>query len=55
MTERTYIVNKNMSLYPLWKGEGPPAAQLDIELTERCNNACIHCCINRPEIGRAHV
>ena len=21
---------------------------LDIELTERCNNACIHCCINRP-------
>jgi MoaA/NifB/PqqE/SkfB family radical SAM enzyme len=23
-------------------------AQLDIELTERCNNDCIHCCINRP-------
>lgn len=23
-------------------------AQLDIELTERCPNACIHCCINRP-------
>ena len=23
-------------------------AHLDIELTERCNNACIHCCINRP-------
>jgi len=22
--------------------------QLDIELTERCNNDCIHCCINRP-------
>ena len=22
--------------------------QLDIELTERCNNACIHCCINQP-------
>ncbi len=22
---------------------------LDIELTERCNNACIHCCINQPE------
>ncbi|MFC2064443.1 radical SAM protein [Chloroflexota bacterium] len=21
---------------------------LDIELTERCNNACIHCCINLP-------
>jgi radical SAM protein with 4Fe4S-binding SPASM domain len=22
--------------------------QLDVELTERCNNDCIHCCINRP-------
>jgi len=22
--------------------------KLDIELTERCNNNCIHCCINRP-------
>lgn len=22
--------------------------QLDLELTERCNNDCIHCCINRP-------
>jgi len=22
--------------------------QLDIELTERCNNDCIHCCINLP-------
>jgi radical SAM protein with 4Fe4S-binding SPASM domain len=23
-------------------------SQVDIELTERCNNDCIHCCINRP-------
>ena len=23
--------------------------QLDFELTERCNNNCIHCCINLPE------
>jgi len=22
--------------------------EIDIELTERCNNDCIHCCINRP-------
>ena len=22
--------------------------RMDIELTERCNNNCIHCCINRP-------
>ncbi|MGA7886080.1 MAG: radical SAM protein, partial [Acidobacteriaceae bacterium] len=25
-----------------------PFALVDIELTERCNNDCIHCCINRP-------
>ena len=48
MAERTYILKNNMSHDPLWKGEGPPAAHLDIELTERCNNACIHCCINKP-------
>ena len=24
-------------------------SQLDIELTDRCNNACIHCYINQPE------
>ncbi len=48
MTERTYIFINNMGHDPLWKGEGTPAAHLDIELTERCNNACIHCCINRP-------
>ena len=23
--------------------------QIDIELTERCNNNCIHCCVNQPE------
>jgi radical SAM protein with 4Fe4S-binding SPASM domain len=26
---------------------------LDIELTERCNNNCVHCCINRPAADRA--
>jgi radical SAM protein with 4Fe4S-binding SPASM domain len=26
----------------------PALPNLDIELTERCNNNCIHCCINRP-------
>lgn len=24
-------------------------SQIDIELTERCNNNCVHCCINLPE------
>jgi molybdenum cofactor biosynthesis enzyme MoaA len=32
----------------LWQTGGPLLGQLDIELTERCNNNCIHCCINLP-------
>ncbi len=32
----------------LWQGKTLPLGQLDIELTERCNNDCIHCCINLP-------
>jgi MoaA/NifB/PqqE/SkfB family radical SAM enzyme len=28
-------------------------SSLDIELTERCNNDCIHCCINMPANDRA--
>lgn len=41
----------------------PQLSQLDIELTERCNNNCIHCCINLPandaaranELGTAKI
>jgi radical SAM protein with 4Fe4S-binding SPASM domain len=29
--------------------------QLDIELTERCNNNCIHCCINLPQDDPARI
>ncbi|MCJ7546624.1 MAG: radical SAM protein [Deltaproteobacteria bacterium] len=32
----------------LWKGRAPLLSRLDIELTERCNNNCIHCYINVP-------
>ena len=31
----------------------PRLGQLDIELTERCNNNCIHCCINLPAGDRS--
>ncbi|MGD0228086.1 MAG: radical SAM protein [Terriglobia bacterium] len=37
---------------PLWKQKAPLLPQLDIELTERCNNDCIHCCINLPASDR---
>jgi MoaA/NifB/PqqE/SkfB family radical SAM enzyme len=32
----------------LWEQKAPLLTHLDIELTERCNNDCIHCCINLP-------
>jgi radical SAM protein with 4Fe4S-binding SPASM domain len=32
----------------LWKGNPPLLSTLDLELTERCNNNCIHCYINLP-------
>jgi len=37
----------------LWKDKAPLVTHLDMELTERCNNNCIHCCINLPEEDRA--
>jgi MoaA/NifB/PqqE/SkfB family radical SAM enzyme len=36
----------------LWRDGRPVLTALDIELTERCDNRCIHCCINRPEHDR---
>jgi radical SAM protein with 4Fe4S-binding SPASM domain len=36
----------------LWKSGGPLLAWLDIELTERCNNDCVHCNVNRPANDR---
>jgi len=32
----------------LWARKGPRLGRLDVELTERCNNNCIHCYINLP-------
>jgi radical SAM protein with 4Fe4S-binding SPASM domain len=37
----------------LWQNRKPLLGHLDIELTERCNNGCIHCCINLPAEDRA--
>jgi radical SAM protein with 4Fe4S-binding SPASM domain len=50
MAENTsYAVRKILGRDQLWKGGGPKLARIDIELTERCNNNCIHCYINQPE------
>ena len=32
----------------LWKGGRPRLVRLDLELTERCNNDCLHCSVNLP-------
>jgi len=43
-----YIVRLSSQGSPLWETTRPILMELDIELTERCNNNCIHCCINLP-------
>jgi len=44
-----YIRKLRSNEFRLWRDKRPLLGQLDIELTERCNNACLHCLINRPE------
>lgn len=48
MTTSTYVVKRKIGQVPLWRKARPRLERLDIELTERCNNDCVHCCINRP-------
>jgi MoaA/NifB/PqqE/SkfB family radical SAM enzyme len=45
----TYIKKLKPHEFSIWHGKRPLLGQLDIELTERCNNNCVHCCINLPE------
>lgn len=47
-TDPAYVVKRPLGQAPLLTGARPRVEQIDIELTERCNNNCIHCCINRP-------
>ena len=46
--ESPYVINARNSPYRLWKKGAPLLTSLDMELTERCNNNCIHCSINLP-------
>jgi MoaA/NifB/PqqE/SkfB family radical SAM enzyme len=47
--DMSYVKKLKPQEFRLWRGKGPALGQLDIELTERCNNVCLHCLINRPE------
>jgi radical SAM protein with 4Fe4S-binding SPASM domain len=44
----TYIRKLRPHECSFWHGRRPLLGHLDIELTERCNNDCIHCYINQP-------
>jgi radical SAM protein with 4Fe4S-binding SPASM domain len=46
MQKETYIVTEEMSKASLWKDAVPFLGRIDMELTERCNNNCVHCCVN---------
>lgn len=45
----SYVVRKDLAKERIWPSGGPQLPQMDIELTERCNNNCVHCYINRAE------
>jgi MoaA/NifB/PqqE/SkfB family radical SAM enzyme len=49
----SYTVKIKPHEAPLRRQLKPRLGSLDIELTERCNNNCIHCCINLPAEDRA--
>jgi len=48
MQSESYVVKQDISKASLWRAAKPLLSRLDIELTERCNNNCVHCCINLP-------
>ncbi len=48
MPTRSYVTKQNIDKSSLCKKSGSLLSWLDMELTERCNNNCIHCYINLP-------
>lgn len=45
---KTYTRKVRAGRAQLWNKKKPILIQMDLELTERCNNDCIHCYINLP-------
>ena len=48
MQSSSYVTKLDINKSSLWKDASLLLGRLDMELTERCNNNCIHCCINLP-------
>jgi len=42
----SYSVQRQVGTVSLWRDRQPVLSALDLELTERCNNDCLHCYIN---------
>ncbi len=49
LKDSSYIKRQDISSFKLQSDDERPLRFLDIELTERCNNNCVHCNINLPE------
>ena len=49
MANSKYSERFNSSRRGFWPNNSPLLGHLDIELTERCDNNCVHCSINIPE------
>jgi len=49
MPTNAYVITKEINDVSSWRAKTSLLDGLDIELTERCNNNCIHCCINLPQ------
>ena len=43
------MTRRTLNEQPLWQRGETVLGSLDIELTERCDNDCVHCCICLPE------
>jgi radical SAM protein with 4Fe4S-binding SPASM domain len=48
MPDKCYVKRIPSAKAGLWRSAAPKLARLDIELTERCNNDCLHCSVNLP-------
>lgn len=48
MTAKRFVRRVPAAASELWRTARPLLARLDIELTERCNNRCLHCSVARP-------
>ena len=48
MPTSNYVTKISANKTSFWKNRKPFLGRLDMEITERCNNNCIHCYINLP-------